>query len=122
MNYNQIYLRASLLSDVAALKLPPKVVTERLLLSAYYMKAVADFEQFKASVRNDPSATDDEKAAAIRAKANEDAGIGERRFSAESFGHIVEAALGQDAITTVDGAKVTPEEWLEKMAEVLVDY
>lgn len=122
MNYNQIYLRASLLRDAAALKLPPKVVTERLLLSAYYMNAVAEFEQFKASVRNDPSATDDEKAAAIRAKANEDAGIGERRFSAESFGHIVEAALATDGIDTVSGSKIATDEWLEALAAELVDY
>ena len=120
ISYDTAYLRAILLRDAAALKLPAKTTTERLLLTAHYQRAVDEFERFRFSVKADTSATDEEKNEAIRTKAAEDAGIDDRRFTVDAFGHIVEAALTQDKITSC-GKEYEPEEWLQTVAIELVD-
>lgn len=123
MDYRELSLRGALLADIAKLKLPAKATAERLMLKVHYLPASIAFEQAREAIRSDAQSTDEEKAAAIKSKSEEDAGVADRRFTAEAFEQIVTAVMA-DGRETVDSCiapeGVRVEAWLEAVAQVLV--
>lgn len=129
MNYNEALIKNALLNELALIRgLNAKALTERILLSIHYRKAVEDWLKVRQSVESEQDATDEIKANAISTKIVEDCGIDDRRMSAESFGQVVEAVAPLETITSILAARPTDgtpqsiptDAWLQAFAEVLV--
>ena len=136
--YNDAYLRMAILGDALSLKLPKKALSEVLRLRAHYGKAIREFDEIKKQIAEDAAKGKDpekdketiEAAAkeAITKKADEPAGIADRRLSAEAFEEVCGAAIEAGTITSAmflgeDKKPVSVDAtlWLEPIAYNLTD-
>ncbi len=125
MNYRDLNLRCALLADIATLKLPAKATAERLMLKVHYLPVSIAFKQAREVIRADAQSTDEDKTLAIKSKSEEDAGVTDRRFSAEAFEQIVAAVMADgretiDSCIAPEGESVAVDAWLETVAQFMV--
>lgn len=129
MNFNEALLKNALLNELGAVKsLGAKAMTEKILLSIHYRKAVEEWTKAREAIDCEENATDEVKAAAVESKANDDCGMEERRMSTEAFAQVVEAVLPNETIVSLlapqkeDGMPgfVPSAVWLNVFAEQLV--
>lgn len=122
MTYNDVFLRAALLNDIASLKLPTKATAERLILKAHYARAIADFELMRSDIGNDNSSDEEQKNAAIKAVAAKETDTADKRFTYEAFEQIVAAVIENATIKTLlrNNEDVDVNSWLSVVAEALV--
>lgn len=124
MTHNEALVRDALLRDVRGIKgIAPKAMTEILLMRVAYSKAAEEFAKAREEILSDADAGQESKEAALAQKAAEEAQAKERLMTQESFGMLVEAAMGRETVESVlAGSQGVPtDEWLALFAAHLVE-
>ena len=126
MNYNDVYTRMALLGDVLGLAPAAKAMSETLMMRAHYSRTVKEFETAMEQVRTDTTPADGSERTAeqeklynetVEAKAREDCGADDRRYSAAALEQICEAAMAKGAVKSALAVAVTKDaEGKEKTA------
>lgn len=128
MTYNEALLKNALINELGQIKgLKAKAMTEKILLSIHYRKAMEEWTKAREAIDSEADADEKVKQDAVNAKVMEDCGLDERRMSAEAFEQVVEAALAVESVQSVlavsaegEAPKIPAAGWLQAFAEVLV--
>lgn len=132
MTYNEALVRNALINELGSvMNLKPKAMTEKILLGIHYRKAAEEWIKVREAIDKEENATDEVKSEALKAKANDDCGILEKRMAREAFEQVVEAMLPLGKIPSFLAAlnsaqsdtlpKIPVAVWLQSFAEVLVE-
>ena len=131
MTYNEALVKNELINElVTVMNLKPKARTEKILLGIHYRKAAEEWLKVREAINKEENATDEVKSEALKAKANDDCGILEKRMTREAFEQVVEAVLPLGSIQSFLGMvgqvnedkapKIPVAIWLQAFAEALV--
>ena len=132
MIYNEALVKNALINELGTVNnLKPKAMTEKILLGIHYRKAAEEWLKVREAIDKEDNATDEVKSEALKAKANDDCGILEKRMTREAFEQVVEAILPLGTITSFLGVsnatsnneapKIPVALWLQTFAEALVE-
>ena len=130
MTYNEALVKNALINELGSvMNLKPKAMTEKILLGIHYRKAAEEWLKVREAIEKEDNATDEVKSEALKAKANDDCGILEKRMTREAFEQVVEAVLPLGSIqsflamqnaTEDEVPKIPVAIWLQAFAEALV--
>jgi len=131
MTYNEALVKNALINELGSvMNLKPKAMTEKILLGIHYRKAAEEWLKVREAIDKEENATDEVKSEALKAKANDDCGILEKRMTREAFEQVVEAVLPLGSIHSFLGMagqvndgkapKIPVAIWLQAFAEALV--
>lgn len=130
MTYNEALVKNALINELGSvMNLKPKAMTEKILLGIHYRKAAEEWAKAREEISKEENATDEVKSEALKAKANDDCGILEKRMTREAFEQVVEAVLPLGSIqsflamqnaTEDEVPKIPVAIWLQAFAEALV--
>lgn len=131
MTYNEALVKNALINELGTvMNLKPKAMTEKILLGIHYRKAAEEWLKVREAIDKEENATDEVKSEALKAKANDDCGILEKRMTREAFEQVVEAVLPLGSIQSFLGMvgqvnedkapKIPVAIWLQAFAEALV--
>lgn len=132
MTYNEALVKNALINELGTVNnLKPKAMTEKILLGIHYRKAAEEWFKVRDEISKEENATDEVKSDAIKAKANDDCGLMDKRMTREAFEQVVEAILPLGTITSFLGVpnatsnneapKIPVALWLQAFAEALVE-
>ena len=132
MIYNEALVKNALINELGTVNnLKPKAMTEKILLGIHYRKAAEEWLKVRDEISKEENATDEVKSDAIKAKANDDCGLIDKRMTREAFEQVVEAILPLGTITSFLGVsnatsnnkapKIPVALWLQTFAEALVE-
>jgi len=131
MIYNEALVKNALINELGTVNnLKPKAMTEKIILGIHYRKAAEEWFKVRDEISKEENATDEVKSDAIKAKANDDCGLMDKRMTREAFEQVVEAVLPLGSIQSFLGMGGQVNEgkapeipvaiWLQAFAEALV--